>query len=240
MNYQKIIYLIAFTLFSIGLNAQDLYRVTADKLKVRDTNSTESKVIGFVPQNENVAVLDSSDAKFFKIKVTNGEGWVSSEFLVRVSPMPTAKAAQPKTAPIVVPSVKSDTNYIFAAIVAVVLLGMLFLIFKNFKLNIPLMVCAALVVLLIGYFSFTVLLLEKKVSGKYATSEDLQYQSFEFKPNKRVTVMDSYADSAFTVPYETEGDMIKFKQQENTFLLMIMDDQTLVGEGFTKGIFKKN
>ena len=61
-----------------------MYKVTADKLNVRETKDPTSKKIGFVPQNENVQVLDSTDAKYFKIKVSNGEGWVSSQFLTKI------------------------------------------------------------------------------------------------------------------------------------------------------------
>ena len=53
-------------------------------------------------------------------------------------------------------------------------------------------------------------------------------------------VYDIYADSVFTAKYVIEGEMIKLKQQENTILLMIRDNQTLVGEGFTKGVYNKN
>lgn len=230
--------LLTLVFFSLTLNAQDIYRVTADNLRVRETNNINSKIIGFLPQDENVAVLDSTDAKYFKVKMTDGEGWASSEFLTRVSPAPVKKAqpAVKLTAPTMF---KSDSNLVFVSIVAFILLGMLFLIFKYLK-NVPLMIFFALIILAMGYFSFTMLLLQKKIVGKYFSSEDLQYPSFDFKSKDSVVVLDAYADSTFAASYEIEGDMIKFKQQENTFMLMIRDESTLIGEGFTKGVFKKN
>ncbi len=45
--------------------------------------------------------------------------------------------------------------------------------------------------------------------------------------------------STFTTNYKIDGDVIKLQQQENTILLMIRDEHTLIGEGFTKGVYQK-
>lgn len=230
---------IALILFCLNLSAQDLYKVTADKLRVRETNSTESKIIGFVPQNENVQVLDSTDAKYFKVKVTNGEGWVSSEFLQRVSPAPLQKV-QPKVVEVKPAVIKEDSNILFISLVALVLLSMLFLIFKFLMHNKPLMVFAIVCVISIGYLCFSMFLVQKTISGKFTSDSDTQYLSFDFKSKDSVVIQDTYADSLFTAKYIIEGEMIKLKQQENTILLMIRDNQTLIGEGFTKGVYNKN
>lgn len=239
MTYKFPLFLFTLVLFSIGLHAQDMYKVTADKLRVRETSSTDSKIIGFIPQNENVAVLDSSNVKYFKVKVTNGEGWVSSEFLTRVSPAPVQKA-QPKAAEVKPTLIKEDSNILFISLVTVVLLSMLFLIFKFLINNKPLMVFAMLCVIAIGYLCYSMFLVQKTVSGKFTSDSDTQYLSFDFKSKDSVVIQDTYADSLFTAKYTIEGEMIKFKQQENTILLMIRDNQTLIGEGFTKGVYNKN
>ncbi len=239
MNYKLPIFLFTLILFCLNLSAQDLYKVTADKLRVRETNSTDSKIIGFIPQNENVQVLDSTNAKYFKVKLTNGEGYVSSEFLTRISPAPVQKV-QPKIAQVQPASVKQDSNIVFISLVTVVLLGMLFLIFKFLMHNKALMIIAAVCVIAIGYLCFSMFLVQKKISGKFTSDSDTQYLSFDFKAKDSVTIEDTYADSLFTAHYVIEGDMIKFKQQENTILLMIRDNQTLIGEGFTKGVYNKN
>jgi hypothetical protein len=229
--------IISLLLFSFNLNAQEIYKVTADKLNVRQTKDPSSKKIGFVPQNENVQVLDSTDAKYFKIKVSNGEGWVSSQFLTKIVTAPVKQNQNSK--PIIESKTEKDNSrVIFIAFAGVIMITLLFIIFK-FVNNTILMVFSAGMVLMIGYFCYLTFILEKSVAGKFTGEPDNQYISFDFKSKDSVIIEDSYADTLFTTPYSIEGDMIKFKQQENTFLLMIRDNNTLIGEGFTKGVFSK-
>ncbi|RZL47017.1 MAG: SH3 domain-containing protein [Pedobacter sp.] len=237
MTYRLPILLFSLILLSFSLNAQDIYKVTADKLNVRETKDPTSKKIGFVPQDENVQVLDSTDAKFFKIKVTNGEGYVSSDYLKRISPVKAAEAKSPKitvapTAP------KDNSKMIFISFVAVIMVALLFCIFK-FINNKFIMALAACVVLAVGYLSYLTFLSEKSVSGKYISTGDAEYQSLDFKSKNSVIIQDNYTDSLISTQYDIEGDMIKFKLQENTVLLLIRDNNTLVGEGFTRGTFTK-
>ena len=236
MSYKFPLFIITLLSFSIAAFAQDMYKVTADKLNVRETKDPTSKKVGFVPQNENVQVLDSTDANFFKIKVTNGEGFVSSQYLTRVSPMPAKKADAPKVM-VQQQTSKDNSKTIFIVFVAVIMLGSLFLIFK-FLNNKILMVLATCVVLAVGYLSYLTFIVEKSVAGKYLNHGDGDYNSFEFKANN-VIIEDAYMDTLITTKYTVEGDMIKFKQQENTIMLLIRDANTLVGEGFTRGTFTK-
>lgn len=238
MTYRLPLFLLILLLFSFNSNAQDLYKVTADKLNVRETKDPSSKKIGFVPQNENVQVLDSTNAKYFKIKVTNGEGWVSKDYLTRISPAPVAQAQAPKI--VVEQKVSKDNSKIyFISFIALVMIALLFCIFKflNSKMLMAISTC---VVLAVGYLCYLNFMVQKSVSGKYISVGDADYQSFEFKPSNSVVIEDSYTDTLITTKYDVEGDMIKFKQQENTILLLIRDNNTLVGEGFTRGTFKKN
>lgn len=229
--------LIAFVLLSFALNAQEIYKVKADKLNVRETKDPTSKKVGAVLQNDSLVVLDATDAKFLKVKFTKGEGWVSKEYLEKIASAPVKQA---QTAPAVVQNVEKDnSNIIFIALAVVVMLGLLFFIIK-FVPNKVLMVFSVAMVLVIGYFFYLGFVVQKEVSGKYITTDDAQYQSFDFKSKDSVVIHDSYLDSLSTAHYTTEGDMVKFKQQENTFMLMIRDNNTLIGEGFTKGIFRKN
>lgn len=230
---------ISLFIFSINLHAQDMYRVKADKLNVRSTNDPKSKVIGFIKQDENVAVLDSADAKYFKVKVTNGEGWVSKEFLVKI-----ASAAKPvlnkPTVSLEVPKVTKDySNVIFFAIVALLMGTILFFIFKYSSQNKFLIGFSTLIVLIVAYFCFVTFIKEKTVSGTFATDADAQYKSFDFNTNDSVIVKDVYTDSTFTAKYVIEGDMIKLYDQQNMIMLLIRDENTLVGEGFTRGTFTK-
>lgn len=237
MINRNLIFFFALVLLSITLNAQDIYRVTGNEINVRDTNNLQGKVIGSVSEGTNVKVLDSTGTTFFKVALTNGQGWMSRKFLEKVAVAPVVKA-QPSQPAVAQGPAKTDSNLIFLMAIAVILLGMLFIIFKFLK-NIIVMVPATIIVLGIGWFSFSSLLMKKRVNGKYVNSEDAQYQSFEFKANNTVTVTDNYADSVFTATYQIEDNMVRFKQQENVFILMIRDDSTLMGEGFIKGTFVK-
>ncbi|WP_316738142.1 SH3 domain-containing protein [Pedobacter aquatilis] len=218
-------------------STEDIYRVTTDNLRVREKADPKSKVIGYLPENENVAVIDSTDTSYFKIKVTNGEGYVSKEFLVRISPVKKAESAVVAAS---VPQTTQDySKIIFLAVVAVLLITILFFIFKYVKGNKIFISVVTLIVLVIGYFCYVTFLKEKTISGQFATTEDVQYQSFDFKSKDLVTVTDIYTGASFSSKYIIEGDMIKLYDQQNTILLLIRDDNTLIGEGFTRGIFTK-
>ncbi len=232
------ILIIILTFLSFSINAQDMYRVNADKLNVRETKDPSSTKIGFVPQGENVEVIDSSDSKYFKIKVSNGEGWVSKDYLQRISPVPIKQVIN--SDPVVVHKATKDNSALIFIVFAIAVIVILLFIIIKFVPNKVFMIFSTAIVLIIGYFFYLGFIVEKVVAGKYVTDSDSQYQSFEFKSKDQVVIQDSYLDSLTTAKYTIEGDVIKFKQQENTFLLLIRDDNTLVGEGFTKGIFRKN
>ena len=219
--------------------ADVIYRVTTDNLRVRQKADPKSKVIGYLPENENVAVIDSDDASYFKIKVTNGEGWVSKEFLVRISPALKPidnKAAVSASIP---QSAENYSNIIFFGVVALILIVILYFSLKYASGNKFLIAFATIVILVIGYFCFITFVKEKTVSGTFSSSEDIQYKVFNFKSKDSVLVQDAYTDSAFTSKYVIDGDMIKLYDQQNTIMLLIRDDNTLIGEGFTRGIFTK-
>ncbi|MGF1924700.1 MAG: SH3 domain-containing protein [Bacteroidia bacterium] len=229
---------VTLLLLSMSATAQDIYIVTADKLNVRETKDPSSKKIGFVPQDERVAVLDSSDTKYYKIQVTNGEGWVSKDYLMKIEKAPSTNV-QIKTPLIKKDPVQTQGNIIFislAGLVAVILIALIIKFVPN-KIYMALYIG---VIITIGYFFYHGFIATKNVSGKYVTNDDLQYKSFDFKTKDSVIIHDSYMDSLTTVPYTIDGDMIKFKQQENTFILVIRDETTLMGEGFTKGTFIRN
>ncbi|WP_084153061.1 SH3 domain-containing protein [Pedobacter jeongneungensis] len=218
--------------------SNDMYRTTTDDLRVREKADPKSKIIGHLPKDENVAVIDSSNTSFYKIKVTNGEGWVSKEFLVRISPV--VKPADKTTVAASVPlQTKSYTNIIFFAVVALILITILYFSIKYASGNKFLIGFAVIVILVIGYFCFITFIQEKIVSGTFASTEDIQYKTFNFKSKDSVTVADAYKDSIFTSKYVIDGDMIKLYDQQNTIMLLIRDDHTLIGEGFTRGTFTK-
>jgi len=216
----------------------DMYRVTADDLRVRQRADPKSKIVGYLPKNENVAVIDSSNTSFYKIKVTNGEGWVSKEFLIRISPV-KAKVEKTNIAASVPQEKRDYTNIVFFVVVALILVTILYFSIKYASGNKFLIGFSVVVILVIGYFCYITFIQAKLVAGTFASNEDIQYKSFNFKSKDSVTVTDAYTDSVFTSKYVIDGDMIKLYDQQNTIMLLIRDDKTLIGEGFTRGTFTK-
>lgn len=217
----------------------DIYRVTTDNLRVRERADPKSKIVGYLPENENVAVLDSTNTSFFKIKVTNGEGWVSKEFLVRISPQAKSIDAKAAVSASIPQSAENYSNLIFFGVVALILIIILYFSLKYASGNNFLIAFATIVILVIGYFCFITFVKEKTVSGTFTSTEDIQYKVFNFKSRDSVLVQDAYTDSSFISKYVIDGDMIKLYDQQNTIMLLIRDDKTLVGEGFTRGVFTK-
>ncbi|RZL29247.1 MAG: SH3 domain-containing protein, partial [Pedobacter sp.] len=104
--------LIAFSIFSNRITAQDTYRVKADKVNVRASNNAKSKVVATVNQNENVTVIDANDSKLYKVKLKNGEGWISKDFLEKVATS-TPSAASPQSTTTQTNSSNSTTDVIY-------------------------------------------------------------------------------------------------------------------------------
>lgn len=222
-----------------NIYAQSLYQVKADKLKIREKNDAKSKVIGFVKQNDSVAVIDSADSKFYKIKVDKKEGFVSKDFLTKIAgPKPVA---QPKA--VVAPQAPKNSSkyadFAFIAALVVVLGGIMYFVLRYADVNKYLLVFSFAVVAVVAYFCYITFIKQKTIAGVYTGSADAQYKVFNFKSTDSVMVQDIYTDSTFTAKYIIDGDMIKMYDQQNLILLLIRDENTLVGEGFTRGIFIK-
>ncbi|EOS21530.1 hypothetical protein C806_04178 [Lachnospiraceae bacterium 3-1] len=62
---------------SVGYRVAD---VTTDNLNVRSDSSTESEVLGQVPQGEKLSVVEEKDG-WVKVAIEEGDGWVSGEFV---------------------------------------------------------------------------------------------------------------------------------------------------------------
>ncbi len=212
-----------------------MYKATGDKINIRETEKPNSKILGKLPLGENVRVLDSSKISVFKVKVTNGEGWVSSKFLQRINiPKKPPVKVQVKA----VETQNNQTLYIGILIVAAAIgIG---LIYKFANSRQFLIWLTAIVVLVVIYLTYLEFFKQKTVAGLYSTTNADQYKSFNFKSRDSVMVTDIYADSIFTVPYTVENNVVKFADGRNTVMLLIVDENTLDGQGFTSGTYKKN
>ncbi|MGN0170360.1 MAG: SH3 domain-containing protein [Lachnospiraceae bacterium] len=61
--------------------AGDKYaKVTTQTLRVRKKASTESEIIGLVPQDEDILVMDEKD-DWVKVSIEEGDGWVSKDYV---------------------------------------------------------------------------------------------------------------------------------------------------------------
>lgn len=63
------------------------------------------------------------------------------------------------------------------------------------------------------------------------------YNQLEFKGDNTVVV--SAMGQTFAMDYTIDGDYIKIKTDKSDLLLKIKDSKTLIGEGFAKGLYKK-
>lgn len=75
-----IVLTVFFTALTFTISASEYYKSTADKLNVRKGPGTEYLTIGHLNKGTTVKVLEKKKG-WFKIKVKNGEGFVSSKYL---------------------------------------------------------------------------------------------------------------------------------------------------------------
>lgn len=74
------------------------------------------------------------------------------------------------------------------------------------------------------------------LDGTYVSKKAL-YKSFTFKGNSTVVINCFGFD--FATSYEKDGNLIRIKTNQSDLLLEIITPDSLVGEGFAKGNFKK-
>ena len=78
------------------------------------------------------------------------------------------------------------------------------------------------------------------LNGTYISDSDRAlYQSFTFKGNSTVVIKDGIFGFDFATIYEKDGNLIRIKTDQSDLLLEIVTPDSLVGEGFAKGSFKK-
>ena len=81
---------------------------------------------------------------------------------------------------------------------------------------------------------------ELVLDGTYISDSDRAlYQSFTFKGNSTVVIKDGIFGFDFATSYEKDGNLICIKTDQSDLLLEIVTPDSLVGEGFAKGSFKK-
>lgn len=77
------------------------------------------------------------------------------------------------------------------------------------------------------------------LQGTYVSKDCAFYRKLIFRGKKTVTIVDAFFGMSFASGYELDEDVIRVKTDKSDLLFEIKDSQTLVGEGFAKGTFRK-
>lgn len=76
---------------------------------------------------------------------------------------------------------------------------------------------------------------EINLKGKYTCFDQCIYSSFEFKGSSTVIISGVYVSS-----YTLDENYIRIKTDKTDLLLQIKDSSTIIGEGYAKGIYKRD
>ena len=77
------------------------------------------------------------------------------------------------------------------------------------------------------------------LQGTYVSKDCTFYRKLIFRGKKTVTIVDAIFGMSFASGYELDEDIIRVKTDKSDLLFEIKDSQTLIGEGFAKGTFRK-
>lgn len=77
------------------------------------------------------------------------------------------------------------------------------------------------------------------LEGTYLSKDNPFYKSLTFKGQSTVVIKDKIFELDYPSSYEKDGDFIRIKTEKSDLLLKIITSDSLVGEGFAKGSFKK-
>ena len=80
---------------------------------------------------------------------------------------------------------------------------------------------------------------KKKFLGLYVNTKSGLYNKIEFKGETSCVVTDGIFGIPFATSYERDGSIIRIRTDKSDLMLTIKDSETLIGEGFAEGIYKK-
>lgn len=75
---------ICIAIYCSSAKADEIYQVTTQKLNIRKEIGGNSKPFGYIPFGEKISVIDKSNQSWYKVRTKNGEGYVSSKYLLLV------------------------------------------------------------------------------------------------------------------------------------------------------------
>ena len=77
------------------------------------------------------------------------------------------------------------------------------------------------------------------LEGKYINTKGGLYSTIEFKGKTSCVVTDGIIGMPFATSYAKDGNIIRIKTDKSDLMFTIKDSETLIGEGFAKGVYKK-
>lgn len=80
---------------------------------------------------------------------------------------------------------------------------------------------------------------EIRPEGRYVSQSNKFYHSITFKGESTVTIEDGIWGMSFATSYEKDGVYVRVRTDQSDLLFAVISSDTLVGEGFAKGIYVK-
>ena len=77
------------------------------------------------------------------------------------------------------------------------------------------------------------------LQGTFVSDDNPFYKKLVFKGKRTVSIVDAIFGLSFATSYEVDENYIRIRTDQSDLLFEVVDENTLVGEGFAKGTFKK-
>lgn len=78
------------------------------------------------------------------------------------------------------------------------------------------------------------------LQGIFVSKDCAFYRKLIFRGKRTVTIVDAIFGFSFASSYEVDEDIVRIRTDKSDLLFEIKDSQTLIGEGFAKGTFRKS
>ena len=77
------------------------------------------------------------------------------------------------------------------------------------------------------------------LQGTFVSEDNPFYKKLVFKGKRTVSIVDAIFGLSFATSYEVDENYIRIRTDQSDLLFEVVDANTLIGEGFAKGTFKK-
>lgn len=80
---------------------------------------------------------------------------------------------------------------------------------------------------------------KKELIGTYVNTTGGLYSTLEIKGESSCVINDGIFGFPFATGYERDGNILRVRTDKSDLMFTIKDSETLIGEGFAEGIYKK-